>query len=895
MKTNDPLSDLDADMQHHIEQQTQDNIERGMTPEEARYAALRKFGNVTLAKEDTRAVWVPAWLDQLRQDVRQTVRTLRRAPGFTATALVSLTVGIGANAAIFSLIDQVALRDLPVLEPARLVLLDWNGSRLATGWGSGNLMSYPICRDLQEQQSFFDGVFCRHPTDVNFSTGQQHERVRAEIVSGSYFPVLGARARLGRLIAPSDDLRPGAHPVAVLSYRFWQTRFAGAEDVVGQRVLVNNYPMTVIGVAPAEFVGVDPLVIPALWLPAMMTEQAAQIDANWNRLLDRRAVWMHVFGRLKSGTTAAEAKAGLQPWFKSMLVTDMTREGFPIITPEQRRTYLASTIDVLPAARGLSGLRRVVLQPLWVLMSGTVLLLLLASLNVAGLVLARGAARRRELSTRLALGATRGRITRQLLVESVLLTLVGGLLGLAAAPAVSHILLQLLSPEGDISFRLDYRVLVFTFLASILAGGLCGLVPAFRTGRLPLIAALTERSRISAHESARLQKMIVAGQMAFALILLIGAGLFVQTLAHLHERVGFASGSLVMLSVDPPSMGYSESDAERVMREIFRRVQEVPGVERAAIGNAGLLTGSMSTTDVTIELDGQRIVSDGDVSRMRIGPRFFSTLGTPVIAGREFDERDVRAPGNKPTRWHAAIVNESFARRYFRGRSPVGSRLGVGDRPDTATDIEIIGVVRDFSRRTLRDRDLDQVFFQFWDQNSGDGTFYLRIRGSAAAFPSLRAAVRQVDPALPVSLTTFDDQIDRSLRTERMLATLSSGFGTFAVLLSVVGLYGVMAFIVTQRRQEIGVRLALGATRTAAVWLVIRDASMLIAGGTVVALFSAWALRRLIEGELFGVGALDVPTIALASCLLAIVALSAAMIPAWRAASVSPTEAMRVE
>jgi putative ABC transport system permease protein len=223
MKTNDPLSDLDADMQHHIEQQTQDNIERGMTPEEARYAALRKFGNVTLAKEDTRAVWVPAWLDQLRQDVRQTVRTLRRAPGFTATALVSLTVGIGANAAIFSLIDQVALRDLPVLEPARLVLLDWNGSRLATGWGSGNLMSYPICRDLQEQQSFFDGVFCRHPTDVNFSTGQQHERVRAEIVSGSYFPVLGARARLGRLIAPSDDLRPGAHPVAVLSYRFWQT------------------------------------------------------------------------------------------------------------------------------------------------------------------------------------------------------------------------------------------------------------------------------------------------------------------------------------------------------------------------------------------------------------------------------------------------------------------------------------------------------------------------------------------------------------------------------------------------------------------------------------------------------------------------------------------------
>jgi hypothetical protein len=281
---------------------------------------------------------------------------------------------------------------------------------------------------------------------------------------------------------------------------------------------------------------------------------------------------------------------------------------------------------------------------------------------------------------------------------------------------------------------------------------------------------------------------------------------------------------------------------------------------------------------------------------MRIGPGFFSTLGTPVIAGREFDERDVRAPGSKPTRWRTVVVNETFARRYFRNRSPVGARLGVGDRPDTATDIEIIGVVRDFSRRSLRDRDLDQVFFQFWDQNSGDGTFYLRIHGSAAAaFPALRAAVRQVDPALPVSLTTFADQIDRSLRTERMLATLSSGFGTFAVLLSVVGLYGVMAFIVTERRQEIGVRLALGATRTGAVWLVIRDASILIGAGTVVGLFSAWALQRLIEGELFGVGALDVPTVALASSLLAIVALSAAMIPAWRAGSVSPTEVMRVE
>ncbi len=529
-------------------------------------------------------------------------------------------------------------------------------------------------------------------------------------------------------------------------------------------------------------------------------------------------------------------------------------------------------------------------------MSGTVLLLLLASMNVAGLLLARGVTRRRELSTRMALGATHGRITRQLLVESLLLTLAGGLLGLAAAPAVSQVLLRLLSHDGDINFRLDHRVLVFAFLASVLAGGLCSLAPAFRTARIPLIAALTERSRISTGDGVRLHKMIVAGQMAFALILLIGAGLFVQTLAQLHERVGFASGRLVMLSINPPSMGYSESDAERVMRDVFRRLQEMSVVERAAVANAGLLSGGMSTTDVTIQLGRRRVVSDRDVSRMRIGPGFFSTLGTTVIAGREFDPRDVRAPGTKPTRWRSVIVNESFARRYFQDRSPVGSRLGVGDRPDTTTDIEIIGVVKDFTRRSLRDADIDQVFFPFWDQNSGDGTFYVRLRGSAAAaLPSLRLAVAEVDPALPVSLTTFEDQIDRSLRTERMLATLSSSFGAIALVLCVVGLYGVMAFIANQRRQEIGVRLALGATRRTAVLLVIRDASILIGSGTLAGLFSAWTLRRVIEGELFGVRVFDLPTVALASCLLALVALSAAMIPAWRAASVSPTEAMRFE
>jgi predicted permease len=328
---------------------------------------------------------------------------------------------------------------------------------------------------------------------------------------------------------------------------------------------------------------------------------------------------------------------------------------------------------------------------------------------------------------------------------------------------------------------------------------------------------------------------------------------------------------------------------------VFRRLQEVPDIERVAAANARILSGGAASTTLTIQ-SVDRIVTDGAVARMRVGPGFFATLGTPVIAGRDFGEADVRPPGATPTAYRTAIVNESFARRYFKDRSPVGHRLGLGNRPDAVTNLEIIGVVRDIGFRNLRDTETEKVYFHFWDRDSGDGTFYLRLRGSGdAAFAAIRAAVAQVDPALPVSLTTFEEQIERSLRTERMLATLSTGFAVMALLLSAVGLYGVMSFVVTQRTQEIGVRLALGATRAAALWLVIRDALIMVGAGAAIALPSAWALRRLVEAELFGVRAFDGPTVALAMAVLAIVALGGVMLPAWRAASLNPTDALRLE
>ena len=831
------------------------------------------------------------WLDDFARDVGYGLRTLRRHPGFTATALLSLALGIGASAGIFSLLDQVLLRALAVSEPERLVLLDWNGSKIGVEYGSGSLMSYPLCRDLQTQDRFFDGVVCRHPLGVNISTGREHEEVTAEIVSGSYFQVLGVQPLLGRLIAPSDDLQPLAHPVAVLSYDYWTNRLGSPRDIVGRRVLINNNPLTVIGVAPASFRGMDVGDAASVWIPAMMKRLATP---DWDGLFDRRVHWMHVIGRLKPGVTLEQARTGLQPWFKATLDADTRREGFPNITEAQRRSFLASTIDVSSASRGISGLRVALSRPLQVLMGGTLILLLLASLNVAGLLLARGATRVRELTTRLAIGASRGRIARQLLVESLLVALAGGALGVLTAPLVSRALRSFVPQASNLNAGVDVRVLTFAIVISVATAALCGLAPVFQVGRLQLSAALADRSNLFAG-GVRLRKLLVAGQIALALLLLMGAGLFVQTLARLQAKgPGFATDNLLMFSLDPPSIGYSYDDSERVMREVFRRLQELPEVERAGVGNTQMLNGGITAGSVTIQAE-ERKVSDRPVHRMRVSPGFFSTLGVRVTAGRDFDARDVRAPGTPPGPYRTVIVNQNFARRYFGDRNPVGARIGLGSRVDTQTNIEIIGVVREeLSRRDLRDEGLEQIFMCFWDNQSENGAFYARVRGTPeSAFASIRRTVAAVEPALAVEPTTFDDQIERSLWTERALATLSSGFGATALLICIIGVYGVMAFVATQRTREIGVRLALGATRTSAVWVVVRDALSMIVAGTLIAVPGAWALRRLVEAEIFGVHAFDAPTIATAGTGLALAVLSAAAMPALRAAMLPPMLAIR--
>ncbi|HEU0141303.1 MAG TPA: ABC transporter permease [Bryobacteraceae bacterium] len=545
-------SDLDRELEYHIERRVSDLMLSGLPEPEARRQATLEFGGVTQVQEEVRDIWLTRWLRDFAYDLRFSARSFLRSPSFTATAVISLALGIGATIAIYSLLDQVVRRALPVREPERLVLIDWIGDQASVNaFGSTNLMSYPICDDLHTQVRFFEGVFCRAATSVSLSTGKEARLAAAEIVSGTYFSVLGVTPAVGRLLTPDDDQAPGASPVVVLSYDFWKAHLAGDPNIIGRKVLVNQHPMTVIGVAAAEFRGIDVGAVPALWIPAAMSAGAIP---GFDGLLNRRAKWMQVLGRLRPGVSLTQAQAGLQPWFKAMLEEDTHRAGFPKITPERRRQFLASTIELTPAPRGHSFLRSRLSQPLWVLTAATVVLLGLACLNVAGLFLARASARDHEISTRLALGASRGRIGRQLLADSVLLALAGGSLGVALAPFAMRALIAFLPADvasTAVESSVDARLLLFTFLVSAAAGILTGFAPAIQTGRRPLITSLRERGG-SDFGGVRLRRIIVTAQIAFTLVLVIGAALFVRTLAGLMAKgPGFDTSSLISFGVHP--------------------------------------------------------------------------------------------------------------------------------------------------------------------------------------------------------------------------------------------------------------------------------------------------------------------------------------------------------
>lgn len=884
---------LDRELEYHFERRVSDLLNSGLTEQEARRRAALELGGLTQVREEVRDIWLTRWMRDFAYDLRFSARSLLRDPSFTATVILSLALGIGATTAIYSLLDQVVLRSLPVRQPERLVLIDWIGEQVAEGRGSYNLMSYPLCLDLQRQERFFGGVLCRHATEVNLAMGREARPVAAELVSGTYFNVLGVGPTLGRVFGREDDGPAGANPVVVLSHDFWKTQLASAPDIVGSKVLVNSHPMTVIGVAAATFRGIDVGETPSLWIPVSMTGQAMP---GWSPLMNRRTRWMQVLGRLRQDVSLGQAQAGLQPWFKAMLEEDTRRADFPRVAPERRAQFLASTIELTPAPQGHSSLRRRLSKPLWVLFAATGLLLGLACLNVAGLFLARGSAREREITTRMALGASRGRVGRQLLADSMVFALGGGMLGVMLAPLALRALIAFLPNgvgENNLQSSVDTPVLLFTLAISIAAGILSGLGPALQTGRESLITSLRERGGI-ASGGLRLRKIVVTFQIAFTLVLVVGAALFVRTLTGLLDKgPGFTTSSLISFSIQPRRNGYSPAEGAALSLRIHEAVRSLPVTQTSAVAGMALLTGGSWNEFMTIQSN-ERITTERVVHLNSVTPEFFSTLGAKVIAGRDFDERDAKPSANKRVR--SAIINETFAKRYFGGRSPVGSLIGIGREPDTKPNIEIVGVVADISYRGLREAS-EQAFFPSIEGRDTGSHFYVRVRGTpAAAFQSIRTAIHAADPALPIAyFRTLDEQVSRSLSTERMVATVSGGFGGIALLLSLVGLYGVMSFVVTQRTREIGVRLALGATRSSSPWLVLSDAAKMLTAGIVIALPCVWALGRLVQSQLFGVTPTDGSTIIAATIILAVTGIGAALIPAYRASSIDPTEALRFE
>jgi predicted permease len=646
--------------------------------------------------------------------------------------------------------------------------------------------------------------------------------------------------------------------------------------------------MMVIGVAAPEFRGIDVGQVPSLWIPASMSAEAIP---GFHDLLDRRTRWMQVLGRLRPNVTLQQAQIGLQPWFKAMLDEDTRRTGFPRITAERRKQFLASRIELTPAAQGHSSLRRRLSQPLWVLFAITTVLLGLACLNVAGLFLARGSARDREISTRLALGASRGRIGRQLLTDSLLFALAGGLLGVALAAPAMRALIAFLPRDvaaNALQSAVDSRLLLFALLISVAAGVLSGIAPALHAGRRSLISSLRERG--GAIGGVRLRKAIVTVQISFSLILVVGAVLFVRTLTGLLAKgPGFDTSSLVSFSLDPGRNGYSPSETSRLIRRVDDAIRASVSTQTSGVASFQLLTGGSWNDPMTIQTD-QRVTTDRDVNLNAVSPGFFATLGIRMVAGRNFDDRDSRTEGEGGRR--SAIVNEAFVKRYLGGRNPLGVRICEGSGPDAKPNVEVIGVVTDFSYRGLREES-EQAYFEGDD----GGNFYVKVRGTPEqAFQSIRTIIHNADPALPIAnFRTLDEQINRSLNTERMLATLSGAFGTLALLLSLVGLYGVMSFVAIQRTREIGIRMALGATGSSAIWLVLRDAVAMTAAGTAIALPCVVALGRLVESQLFGVKPTDLITIAAPTLLLTSGTLGAALIPAYRASMVNPTDALRFD
>jgi predicted permease len=832
---------------------------------------------------------IPTLMATFAQNLRYAARSLAKAPGFTFVVVLTLALGIGANTAIFTLMDQVLLRSLPVPDPGSLVMLE------APGPNQGRVeadksFSHPMFVDFRDGNSVFSGVLARFPVTLTMLHENRSERVRGELVSGTYFDVLRLKPAAGRLLSPADDVTPGGHPIAVITYGFWLRRFGGDRALVGKTVRLNGFPITIVGVSPPGFNGTDVGTAPAFFVPLMMK---AQMTPTYDGLKERRYLWLQLLARLKPGVSREQASAAMTVMLRR--IREQELKEIKTTSERFRRRFLETRLLVEAGGRGLSDVRQQFSTPLVVLMSLVGLVLLIACANVANLLMARAPARQREIGIRLALGASRARIVGQLLVESLLLSLIGGGLGILVSIWTGDLMLSALpfeSASQAFSSTPDARVLLFTLAVSVLTGILFGLVPAWQTTRPQLLTAIKEEGgSVVSTAHVRLRKALVVAQVALSLLLLVGAGLFVRSLWNLRALdPGFRAEGLTTFSIDPTLSGYSDAQSQHLFRQLLDAFGQQPGVVGTALAANTPLTQNLAM--MTVSVDGYAAKEGEDMNPHVnwISPGYLKTMGIPLVAGREFAEAD--GPGAP----RVAVISEKMAHYFFGNLNPIGRRFGF--RRGNPTDIEIVGVAKDGKDTDLR-ADAARLVYLPYNQDEGLGgmTFFVRTASPGALnADGIRRVVRRLDAAIPVvDIKSMGTVANESLFIDRMVAILTASFGALATLLAAVGLYGVMSYAVARRTREIGLRMALGAARGSVVWLVMREVTILVAVGLGFGLPLAIAFSRAVHSQLFQVSPADPATVLTASVTLATVALLSGYVPAAAASKVDPMLALRHE